>query len=93
MENFLEPVAEEIEFLQDIMNLYPARIIDKMGLRPWADPFVIACARHYKLPVIQHEKSLDPNQCKIPFIAKKFKIDCLTLVEFFKEENWTFIEG
>jgi hypothetical protein len=93
IDNFLLPCQEELELFQEIMVLYPSRIIEKVGTRPWADPLLIAAGRYYRLPIIQHEKSLDPNQWKIPFMAKKFKITCYTLVEFFEEENWSFITG
>ena len=85
---FLEPSNEELFIMQDIMQTkYTQREIDKYSTRPWADPFVISCAKHFRLPLIQHEKN-DPF--KIPTICKTLDVECLTLIEFFEEENWTF---
>jgi len=89
-DNFLEPTDEEYYLVQEVLKLYPQAILDKYSIRAWADPFVIACARHYGLPIIQHEKNYDPNQFKIPTIAKKYDLKCQTLIEFFDDENWSF---
>lgn len=89
-DNFLEPADEEYMLVQDILLRYPENIITKYSFRPWADPFVIACAKHYRLPIIQHETN-DPNQFKIPSVAKKYNIECIRLIQFFEEENWSFI--
>lgn len=88
-EIFLIPEEEELLLNQSIISLYPQTVILKYSTRPWADPLVIACAKHYGLPIIQHETN-DPNQYKIPAVAKKFDILCLSLVDFFKEEGWSF---
>jgi len=89
-DNFLEPSDNELFYVQNLLKDYPANIILKYNTRPWADPFVIACAKNYKLPIIQHETN-DPNQFKIPAIAKKHGLKCQRLIEFFDDENWMFI--
>ena len=87
--NFLEPTDAEFFLVQEILKTYPQAILDKYSTRPWADPFVIACAKHYGLPIIQHENN-DPNQYKIPTVAKKYNLKCQRLIEFFDDENWSF---
>jgi hypothetical protein len=86
---FLEPCEEELIILQALMGQYPKEVIAKYSTRPWADPLVIACAKHYRLPIIQHETN-DRNQYKIPPMAAKLKIKCIKLVEFFNDQNWNF---
>lgn len=86
---FLEPSDGEIQILQDVMNCYPEKIISKYGTGTWADPLLIAAAKHYNLPIIQHEVS-DPFQYKIPSIALRFNVRCLKLVNLFDEQSWRF---
>jgi hypothetical protein len=86
---FLEPTEDEQLLNQEILNHYPKDVIAKYGTRPWADPLVISCAKFYNLPIIQHETN-DPNQYKIPSIARKFGVTCLRLVKFFEDEEWEF---
>jgi len=86
---FLEPCDEELFLNQSILSYYPPQIIAKYSTRPWADPLVIACAKHYGLPIIQHETN-DPNQYKIPPVAKQMNLECLRLVHFFDEAGWKF---
>lgn len=89
-DNFLEPTDEELLVVQSILACYPPHIISKYSIRAWADPFVLGCAKFYRLPIIQHETH-DPNQFKIPAIALTHKIKCLRLPQFFEEENWSFV--
>lgn len=85
---FLEPCEEEYSIVQEIVSKYNCG--EKLySTKPWADPFVISCAKYYGLPIIQHEL-LEGNRVKIPLIAKAYKLNCLTLVKLFDEENWFF---
>jgi thiol-disulfide isomerase/thioredoxin len=86
---FLEPCDEEIPIIQEIMSQYPEHIIEKYSTRPWADPLVISGAKHYNIPIIQHENS-DSSQYKIPSVAKNFKIKCIRLVDLFDDQSWKF---
>jgi hypothetical protein len=88
-EMFLEPCDAEAGIIQQLLPRYPADIQRKYSTRPWADPMVIACASHYRLPIIQQETN-DANQYKIPPMAKPFGVKCLTLVNFFDEQGWQF---
>lgn len=88
-ENFLEPCEDEMELLNEVIQLYPPHILQKIGTSVWADPFVVSCAKYYALPIIQHEV-VDANQFKIPPIAKKMGVKCMRLIEFFEDEGWQF---
>src|SRR5258707_6299037 len=48
---FLEPCNSEIEILQDVLASYSEKAKEKNNTGPWADPLVIACAKHYVLPI------------------------------------------
>lgn len=86
---FLEPCEDEYEILQEIISSYTDKAIEKFTTGPWADPLVIASAKHFNLPIIQQELN-DAKQFKIPAIAKLHKVECIKLVKFFEEESWTF---
>lgn len=88
-ENFLEPCEEEMELVAKLLELYPSRIREKYSTTPWADPFVICCAKYYSVPIIQHEV-VDASQFKIPPMAKKAGVKCMRLIEFFEDEGWQF---
>jgi hypothetical protein len=88
-DNFLEPGEEEQLIVQSLIQFYPKEILAKYSSVPWADPLVIACAKHYRLPIVQHE-STDANQCKIPAIAKRVNVPCIRLVKFFEDQGWQF---
>jgi hypothetical protein len=86
---FLEPTDDEVKIIQDLYKIYPKEIIAKYSTRPWADPLVIACAKHYRLPIIQHETN-DRNQFKIPPVATMLGVRCIRLVHFFDDQDWQF---
>jgi len=87
---FLEPCEKEIEILQDVMDFYSPQILAKYGTGVWADPFVISCAKNYRLTIIQHENL--SGSYKIPHLAKHFNIPYMDLVEFFKDSGWSFTQ-
>lgn len=86
---FLEPCEEEYEVLQQVMGSYSDKALEKFSTGLWADPLVIASAKHFGLPIIQQELN-DAKQSKLPAIAKLHSVECIKLVKFFEEESWTF---
>lgn len=86
---FLEPSEEEVTIIQQLFEYYPMEIRAKYSTRPWADPMVIACAKYYRLPIIQ-EESNDARQYKIPPLAAKLGVKCVRLVGFFEDAGWHF---
>jgi hypothetical protein len=85
---FLEPTYEELSYVGELQEKYP-HLIDYNSDRPAADPFVIACARQYKIKIIQHEK-LQNNKQKLPFVAKHEGLECILLTQLFELEKWEF---
>ena len=54
-----------------------------------ADPFVIALAWELDLTVVTYEIS-KPTKPRMPDVCRALKIPCITLVELFRQEGWTF---
>ena len=54
-----------------------------------ADPFVIALAAEYGLTVVTYESSR-PTKPRIPDVCQALHIPCITPVELFRLEGWTF---
>jgi Domain of unknown function (DUF4411) len=90
---FTTPSAAETEFVGRIFSVahFRALIGQKAQQRgtPVADPFVIACARVKSGSVVSQEK-LKPNAAKIPNVCAHFKIPCIDLEEFMREQGWSF---
>jgi hypothetical protein len=55
-----------------------------------ADPFVIALAERHGLTVVTSENRGSPQHPKIPMVCEWRGVACLSLVEFFRAEGWTF---
>jgi hypothetical protein len=82
---FVQHTSEELQMIRELMDNNEGWI-DATGTRPAADPFVIACAHHRKLVIIQQEL---PHRM-LSNIARKMKIDCVRLPELFVREKWVF---
>jgi hypothetical protein len=55
-----------------------------------ADPFVIALAERYELTVVTSENRGTAEHPKIPLVCEWRGVRCLSLVEFFRAEGWSF---
>ena len=90
---FLESTAEELTFVGEIFQKQHfqgmIRKRERLGGKPVADPFVIARAKISGGCVVTQEKHTK-NAAKIPNVCEYFKIPCINLEGFMKEENWTF---
>lgn len=99
---FLEPSREETNFVSIMLSTKDfAGLLGKQPqpqVRPVADPFVIACAKRYSATVVTEEgwnhsaTSLvpKPNARKIPNVCEYFKIPCINLEAFMREQGWRF---
>jgi hypothetical protein len=90
---FPEPIEEEMDFVKQIFQVTGFQTMVKEQSRlqgkPVADPFVIASANCKKGCVITEEVS-KPKSAKIPNVCDHFKIQCIDLRQFMKNENWIF---
>lgn len=91
---FPEPRAEEMEFVAKIFSGHPhfqQLVQQKKRLEggPCADPFVIAKAKTERRTVVTTEKRR-PDSARIPNICDEYKIVCVNLEKFMREEGWKF---
>jgi hypothetical protein len=90
---FHDPTPEELQFITQIYSVphFITSINQQKLLKggPFADPFIIAKAYVKKGTVVTQEK-LTPNAAKIPNICEQFKIPCMNLETFLKQNKWSF---
>lgn len=67
------------------------RLIDSRKGRSGADPFVIAVAKLKNCTVVTGEKPTGKmNKPKIPDVCRSMGLQCINLLELFRELNWVF---
>ena len=92
-EIFTTPNAAELQFVAKILQVkhFQSLIGEKQRLKgtPVADPFVIACAKVREGTVVTEEE-FKPNAAKIPNVCKHFKVECINLEAFMKQQKWSF---
>lgn len=88
---FLKPSLEEQELAKEILSKFPNLIKEDTILlgKPLADPFVIAQAKCND-SVLVHQEKYKPNSHKIPNVCEYFKVNEISLFEFFRREKWKF---
>jgi hypothetical protein len=90
---FTTPSAAELQFVAKIFEVphFQGLIGHKQRLKgdPVADPFVIACAKIVGGTVVTEERLKD-HAAKIPNVCLHFKIPCIDLEEFMKQQGWSF---
>lgn len=90
---FTTPSPEEMSFVAQIFAIkhFQGLIGSRQRLKgdPVADPFVIACAKVHNGTVVT-EEALADHAAKIPNVCAHFKIKCLDLEGFMKEQGWSF---
>ena len=74
----------QIQKLQEVKNQYDKTYWENEITKTtsWADPWIIALSICEEVIIVTDEKN---TQNKIPFIAVKFGIKCLELLDFLKE--------
>lgn len=89
--------AEQVE-VSEIMTHFPSSLPEEKQLNNnhWADPFIIAKARHLKATVVTGEQSAKDKKgevysiVKIPDICDELEIRWISPQEFLKEQKWRF---
>lgn len=74
---------------KDILRDNPL-LVKQTARRTQADPFVIAVAKVRGIAVVTEERGGTPNKPKIPSVCRTLGIRTLTVVEFIREQGWTF---
>lgn len=90
---FPSPSDKEQKFVKQMFQIsgFQSMIREQARLKgkPVADPFVIASAKFRKGCVITEEVPR-PSGAKIPNVCTHFKIKCVNLQQFMKNEKWIF---
>jgi len=91
---FSEPTIEEFQFVTEIFRIRHFQDIirkkERLKGKPVADPFVIARAKILEDGCVVTEENHTKNAAKIPNVCDHFKIPCIKLEGFMKEERWIF---
>jgi hypothetical protein len=89
---FIDNESSYIQEYQDIVKSIAIEygyqdLFDQEKDKNWADPWLIALAKHINAILIT-EESQKPEKRKIPAIAKKLDVKVLRTVDFLKSQNW-----
>ncbi len=89
------PVSEEqVKIVTEIVNKYPLVSQYKKPRPNHADPFVVAVAKINNCTVVTYEsRNGSPTHPAVPDLCKEYGVDCCSVSEFFKKENWRFRIG
>jgi predicted nucleic acid-binding protein len=79
--------SSQLQEVKKILIDHPD-LVDKDKQTEDADPFIIALAIIEGCSVITQESQIKVN--RIPYVCRKYKIKCISLVEFFSERKWKF---
>lgn len=90
---FLPSDVEVQQYVINILEKYPQLVVGGKKKNS-ADPFVIALAMQQKCKVVTEEKINTNNNNnttpKIPNVCCQYGVDCINLVDFQREEKFSF---
>lgn len=72
-----------------ILRQHPL-LVKATAQRTEADPFVIAVAQVRAIPVVTQEGGGSDRRPTIPFVCNALGVRSLNIVEFIREQGWTF---
>lgn len=74
-----------------VMGRYP-KLVDTTKGKSGADPFVLALAMAHNpvLTVVTEEKGGSASSPKIPYVCQQEDVRCISLLQFIRQEGWTF---
>lgn len=88
---FKELNADELQVLGDILSDSRFEVFKRRGLkedgRPWADPYLIACAKVNGDAVVTQENLNRNPERKIAFVCDKLDIPCMDFLRFLRAAN------
>ena len=81
-----------IDIQHEVSNILAKfqKLVGALSDRSQADVFVIALAMVENCTVITGEQYGNENKPKIPFVCNYYKIPCINMVGFIREQNWKF---
>ncbi len=91
LDGFFVPIDNPIQVeVTSLLSKYP-NLLKALQGRSGADPFVIALAKVNNLKIVSGEqRSGSMNKPKIPDVANAENLECLSLMDFIREQGWTF---
>lgn len=93
---FAKPDKEQVELLKQMLTEHPAFLDWHKAVD--ADPWVIILARSRlietslfkkKIFVVSHERIVQ-GKTKIPNVCRYYKVPCISALQMFQEEGWSF---
>lgn len=100
--NFFKGITKkQMEIVKEILKKYPT-LIRPNNESGGADPFLIALAIEtgisnqkelfptIKRKLIVTEEKMRGNRIRIPYVCKDYNIDCIDIIEMYREEGWSF---
>ncbi len=90
---FLALDEDQLREVTTILEDFP-RLIDPNKETPEADPFLIALAGTRKWTVVTSERArTSPDgRPKVPDVCKSRGVECISLIEFFREHGWKYVQ-
>jgi hypothetical protein len=90
---FYKPSNDELNVVKQILAIpnFQSIIGSKAILKgtPVADPFIVAAGVVIQATVVTQEKN-KPNSSKLPTVCAHFKVSCINLEDFMKQQGWSF---
>jgi len=83
---FTDLDAEQVLFVTEIESRFPS-LVDHQKQTPDADPFVIALSKGW---IVVSSESFRPTKPRIPDACAYYKLECLSLFDFFRKCGWQF---
>ena len=90
--DFQVPIDELVqEQVSEVLSEFP-RLVDNRTGKSGADPWVIALALTAENYIVLTEENPtdSKNRPKIPDVCDHFNLQCITVVDVIKRENWIF---
>lgn len=88
--HMFRPLTEEVQKAASEILMEFERLVDSRTDRSRADPFVIALAKVENYTVVTEEKHGTLTKPKIPIVCEHFGIRCINLLQFIREQGWSF---
>jgi len=91
--------ADQLEKVRSILRRFPG-LVDFQKATPDADPFIIALAiceeqqrtlwDEHRIVISEEKPANSGARPKIPDVCKSYGVECISLTELFRKENWQF---
>ncbi len=85
---FVDLDDDQIRLARSILKRFP-KLVDEKKTTPDADPFVVALALSRGWKVVSSEKG-HGSGATIPDVCTHYEVQCLRLLDFFRDRKWTF---